>query len=323
MPRKKNSTSLSDRFANLRARALGEESRLPLIAAIGFSLGLVGLAAWGVPKLRERLRTQTVDALASGTPVPGTTAESLGTVSYTELPAWFDEKRQSQVSARVRSAVGDLSTIDQTRLGRAKDAMLSTGWFSAIHQIRLADGGGFLVDAEFLVPFAIVRHGEFDFLVTPEGRLMPMEWPAGHRPAQPHYVAILGASQPAPGAIGDRWQGADLAAGLELARAIASEEWFQQVAGIDLTRFAGENALVLVTQSGGQIVWGRAPDDRSVAEVPTETKLATLDYLQRSNGRIDAGGGRVIDLRGDLVTLRADARTAAASDAAESDSAAR
>lgn len=307
MPRKKNSPSLSDRFASLRERALGEGSRLPLIAAIGCSFGLVGLAAWGVPKLRERLRTQTVDALAEATD-----DSTHGSVSYTALPAWFDEKRQAQVSARVRSAVGDLSTIDQTRLSRAKDAMLSTGWFDEIRQISLADGGGFLVDAEFLVPFAIVRHGEFDFLVTPEARLMPMEWRAGHRPAQPHYVAILGASQPAPGAIGDRWQGADLAAGLELARTIASEAWFTQVAGIDLSRFSAENALVLVTQAGGTVVWGRAPDDRSVAEVPTETKLATLDYLYRSNGRIDVGGGRAIDLRGDLVTLRADARTATA-----------
>ncbi|MFM7260401.1 MAG: hypothetical protein ACKO3W_07335 [bacterium] len=311
MPRKKNSLSLSDRFASLRERALGEGSRLPLMTAIACSLGLIGLAAWGVPKLRERLRTQTIDAIAQATD-----DSTHGAVNYTELPAWFDEKRQSQVSSRVRSAVGDLSTIDQTRLSRAKDAILSTGWFEEIRQISLADGGGFLVDAKFLVPFAIVRHGEFDFLVTPEGRLMPMEWRAGHRPAQPHYVAILGATQPAPGAIGDRWQGADLAAGLELARAIASEAWFTQVAGIDLSRFSAENALVLVTQAGGHVVWGRAPDDRSVAEVPTETKLATLDYLFRSNGRIDAGGGRAIDLRGDLVTLRADARTASAEDPA-------
>jgi hypothetical protein len=54
------------------------------------------------------------------------------------------------------------------------------------------------------------------------------------------------------------------------------------------------------------LIWGRAPDDRSVAEVPTETKLRTIDYLFRTTGRVDAGGGRIIDLRGDLVTVRAD-----------------
>ena len=73
-------------------------------------------------------------------------------------------------------------------------------------------------------------------------------------------------------------------------------------------------AVLALSACGREGGTDRAPEpgDRSVAEVPTETKLATLDYLYRSNGRIDVGGGRAIDLRGDLVTLRADARTATA-----------
>ncbi len=299
---RKNSSSFSQRIAGFKSIFAPENRNTSLATSIVVGVALAGLLAWGVPKLRSRLLERSLaqaersDSVDSGMHV----------VSYETLPAWFDETRQQLVSSRVRSAVGDLSTIDQTRLSRARDAMLSTGWFQDIRQIRLADGGGFLVDASFHTPFAIIRHGEFDFLVTPEGRLMPMEWPAGHRPATPHYVALLGASSAAPAAVGERWSGADVAAGLELARAIASESWYSKIAGIELSRVASENALILVTNDGGRLIWGRAPDDRSVAEVPTETKLRTIDYLFRTTGRVDAGGGRIIDLRGDLVTVRAD-----------------
>ncbi len=293
---RKKSFSIADRFDAFRARLLNNNAKLSSIIAGIVLVALIGFVCWGVPRLQHRLREQSLVSI-----VPGN-----GRVSYTECPAWFDETRQAEVSTRVASAVGELSTIDQTRLSRARDAMLSTGWFDEITQISLADGGGFLVEASFLRPFAIVRHGEFDFLVTPEGRLMPMDWPAGHRPASPHYVALLGASNSAPAAIGDVWKGSDVAAGLELARAIARQEWFPLVSGIELSRYGNENALILVTRDGGHVVWGRAPDDRSVAEVPTETKISTLDYLYRSTQRIDNGGGRTLDLRGDLVTVRAD-----------------
>lgn len=288
--------SLADRFDALRARLMTSNEKISSIIAGIVLVALIAFVWWSVPRLHDRLRDQSIATIMPGN----------GRVSYAQCPTWFDETRQTQVSTRVANAVGELSTIDQTRLSRARDAMLSTGWFDEITQISLADGGGFLVEATFLRPFAIVRHGDFDFLVTPEGRLMPMDWPAGHRPASPHYVALLGATNSAPAATGDAWKGTDVAAGLELARAIASQEWFPLVSGIELSRYQSENALVLVTRDGGHVIWGRAPDDRSVAEVPTETKISTLDYLYRSTQRIDSGGGRTLDLRGDLVTVRAD-----------------
>ena len=37
-----------------------------------------------------------------------------------------------------------------------------------------------------------------------------------------------------------------------------------------------------------------------------DAKLRTIDFLYASQRRIDSGGGRTIDLRGDLVTVRAE-----------------
>ena len=138
------------------------------------------LVLWGVPKLKARLDDRTVAARGSSE------------VEFDDAPAWFDAKRSAEVSERVAMAVGDGSVLDPNRLAKARAALLTTGWFRSVEQIRLADDGGFLVDATFVRPFAVVRHGEFDFLVDDAGRLLPMQWTAGHRPAEPHYIAIVG-----------------------------------------------------------------------------------------------------------------------------------
>lgn len=286
------SSPFARRLAGIREAFAAPSARASTIGAIATTAALVGLVTWGVPRLRARMDERQV----AGDAPPA--------IVYVDAPQWFDQIRRDRVAARVMQAVGERSSLDPHRLAKARDALMTTGWFDRIAQVRLDDNGGFIVEADFVKPFAIVRHDRFDYLVDPSGRVLPMEWPAGHRPSEPHYLTIVGAAQPAPGENGARWAGADVAAGLELARLVADRPWFGEVAGIDVSGFAGANQLVLVTGGNGRIVWGRSPDDRSAAEVPVETKLRTLDYLYASQRRIDNGGGRTIDLRGDLVTVR-------------------
>jgi hypothetical protein len=209
-------------------------------------------------------------------------------------------------------AVGDGSVLDPHRLAKARAALMTTGWFHSVEQVRLVDNGSFLVDATFVRPFAVVRHGEFDYLIDEAGRLLPMQWTAGHRPADPHYIALVGTSEPNRGEYGTVWPGTDLAAGLELARTMIGRPWYSEVAAIDLSEFSKEGTLSLITRNNGRLLWGRAPSDRTVAEVTPDAKMRTLDYLYASQRRIDSGGGRTIDLRGDLVTVRAAAPAAEA-----------
>lgn len=297
---RKNSSRLADRFDALRSSLLSSGGRASTIAAVAVGILLSALIFWGVPKLRERLDARV---MAGG----GQTS-----VDYVSAPAWFDGKRRAEVSERVAMAVGDGSVLDPNRLAKARAALLTTGWFHSIEQVRLADDGGFLVEATFVRPFAVIRHGEFDYLVDEEARLLPMQWTAGHRPATPHYVAIVGTASPNRGDYGSPWPGADVAAGLELARLLQPKPWFGEVAAIDLSQYQSDQTLSLITRHNGRLVWGRAPNDRSVAEVTPDAKVRTLDYLYATQRRIDSGGGRTIDLRGDLVTVRADAPAEAA-----------
>lgn len=297
-------SSLADRFDSLRANAGVIFGSASSFAACALLLALLGLVWWGVPRLRDRLEAK---AIAAGDP---------GTVAYSSAPPWFDALRQSEVSQRVAQAVGPGSVLDPNRLGLVRAALESTGWFESIEQVRLADQGGFLVDATFVRPFAVIRHGEFDYLVDEAARLLPMQWTAGHRPAEPHYIAIVGTAEPNRGDYGSAWPGGDVAAALELTRLLIGKPWYAEIAAIDLSQYAQDQTLSLITRNNGRLLWGRAPSDRSVAEVTPDAKLRTLDYLYATQKRIDSGGGRSIDLRGDLVTVRADAASAASNDAA-------
>lgn len=292
-------SALSGKVANgldgLRGHFASGGNAVSNIAAMLVLAGCVALLWWGVPKLRTRLAERATVA-----------AESFD-LAFTNAPSWFDGLRRAEVRDRVRAAVGEGSLLDQRRLATAREALLATGWFRSVEQVRLADHGGFQIDATFVRPFAVVRHGTFDYLVDDEGRLLPMQWTAGHRPASPHYVALVGSGSLPTGGYGTQWPGADVAMGLELARLLAGRAWFPEVSAIDVTRAADARELVLVTRHDGRVLWGRAPSDRSVAEVTPDAKLRTLDYLYATERRIDNGQGRVIDLRGDLVTLRADA----------------
>ena len=291
---RKKSSSFADRFDSLRSSLLAGSARASTVAAFAFVALLGVLVLWGVPKLRQRLDAQV---MASAGPT---------TVDYTNAPGWFDGKRRAEVSERVAMAVGDGSVLDPNRLAKARASLLTTGWFQSIEQVRLTDAGGFLVEATFVRPFAVIRHGEFDYLVDEGGRLLPMQWTAGHRPAEPHYIAIVGTSEPNRGDYGSPWPGVDVAAGLELARLLIAKPWCPEVAAIDLRQYAQDQTLSLITRSNGRLLWGRAPNDRSVAEVTPDAKLRTIDFLYASQRRIDSGGGRTIDLRGDLVTVRAE-----------------
>lgn len=291
----KKSLSLADRFDALRASITASGPRFSAVSAALFLIMCGGLVWWGVPRLRERLDSDNRQATAAVV------------VDYAAAPAWFDGLRREEVSRQVERAVGSASSFDPHRLAKAKDALMTTGWFRAIEQVTLTDNGGFLVDATFVEPFAVVRHGEQDYLVDRGGRLLPMQWPAGHRPAAPHYVAIVGAQQAPRGEYGEPWPGKDVAAGLALASQLGAKRWFPLVAGIDVSQFGdgaegAASTLSLVTARGGRLVWGRSPDARTAAEVPTETKLETLDFLFAKFGQLDNGGGRTLDLRGDVVT---------------------
>lgn len=253
-------------------------------------LGVVALIV-GVPRLRGYLSQRSF------------VAASEVTLRFDNPPSWLDPTRAEELRRLVASAVGDGSAVDPARLVTAKDALMSSGWFKSVRQVSLDANGGFVADAQFRVPFALVLHGSREHLVDIDGCRLPAEWELGTRPSKPHWVTIVNTEQGPPGEPGAHWNGADLAAALELVKLTFDRPWESHVAAIDVAKFRGDG-LMIQTAKGGFVLWGLPPSVTSAIEPPADAKLRNLDVLFARTGFIDSGGGRVIDLRTDMPSAR-------------------
>ena len=298
----KNSNPIADFIDRSAAWFRSSGGTVSLVAAAVCVLVAVVLIGVGVPRLRGYLEERSF--------VPA----SAITLRFEEAPAWFDATRIEEMRRRIANAVGDGSALDATRLPTAKDALQESGWFKSIAQMRLEGNGGFLVEAEFRTPVALVLHGGREHLVDIDGCRLPLDWTLGSRPAAPHWISLLNAENPPPGQPGERWMGADVLAGLDLLAAIRGQPWESKVAAIDLARH-GNDGLVLVTTTGGFVLWGYAPSVRTSSEPNPISKLANLSQLFASTGYIDHGSGRILDLRTDIATVRLAGDAPAAEDA--------
>ncbi len=257
---------------------------------------IIGMIAWSIPKLEDRFAQ---DAMLS---------ERAIEIEYLHAPAWFDKDCRSALAACVTEQLRGTSPFDPQRLAKAVSTLKASGWFVEVRQVQLRASGSLEVDASFTTPFAMVRAGDTEYLVDVAGRRLGMTWIAGTRPATPHYPSIVGTQWAPPDEIGAQWKGGDVTAGLELAKFLAHKKWFHQVSAIDVSQFTDLRTLAIVAAGGGTIVWGLPPNDHDAAEVIPETKLSYIDHFYTRYGRIDSGAGKMMDLRGDLVTLAGGSR---------------
>ena len=221
-------------------------------------------------------------------------------VVFSDAPRWMTAADIAPLQELVLREAGR-GAYDQVGCAQARTALLESGWFTDVTQVRRTGSGDIVIDAEFAVPFALVVDGAGEHLVDTEGRLLPRSYLPGTSPAFPR---IVGASVARPARPGLRWMGADVAAGMGLARLVESQRWRGQVIGIDVSAFKERHVMDLLTDNGCRIVWGRAPGEEASAEVPAAQKLKYLAYLHESAGRVDAGCTSQLDLSVDYVGSR-------------------
>lgn len=136
--------------------------------------------------------------------------------------------------------------------------------------------------------------------------------PAGWKYYGIHYITIDGVLAATP-AVGQKWEGDDLAEGLRLVRLIGTRKYANQIKTVDVRNYngrgrRGDSDLCMRAQigSGPETVvrFGRFPYPNGDWEVPTDRKMYNLDTFVADQRGYLAGTAQYVDLRGDQLRFR-------------------
>jgi hypothetical protein len=236
-------------------------------------------------------------------------------------PAWMTDLLYSQIVAAARPPHGG-SALSSQFIKEVKitleNNIRTNAWIKEIRQLRLEyrnhPGDTLVLDCEFRAPIALVHYHDYYYLVDGDGIALPERY----RPDQVSKIVFsadgsmnirviegIGGDRPLPG---QKWQGADLAAGLEMAKVLYGKPYAEDLLTINVANFAGredarEAQIVLMTRRNTQVRWGRpwSSEDR-VVEVPSLQKLQAIKSIYEQYGKKVDAGYPWIDLRFDRVT---------------------
>ena len=254
-----------------------------------WSLAVALLAAagagwfWGQRELREAVR-----ASASTGPVK---------VELVDLPSWMPRP----IAEQLQRELAELMTadpFDRQALRRAAEMLAASPWVEQVHRVSRRPGGLVEVSATYRQGVALVRTESGCKLIDARGVRLPFSYDL-HEASRTGLPLLLGVRHAMPPA-GESWAGDDLAAGMKLAACIAREAWSAQVAGIDVTNYAGRLSnrrahLKIVTAldldedpfNNPGVEWGRPPGDERFYEPPPQWKLSRIAAEFERHGRLD------------------------------------
>ena len=261
-----------------------------MIVAVGWSISFAVMAlalGMGVPVLSREAAARKSDAPFQ--------------VYFSSRPVWMSEADLAPL-AEVGAKQLNGSPMDRDGLTESREALMRTGWFSEIIQVKRSGMNEVYVDGVWTTPFAVVREEGYDHLIDTDGKLLPRCYREGTSPSS--LIRIENASFACPAAYGNEWAGKDMRGAVALARLINDHAWRGQIACIDLDRTKDDGCLRLKTNRGCTIKWGRCPGNESAAEVPARQKIEYLQWLFDHYGRIDAGCEDELNLLCDYVGMR-------------------
>ena len=211
------------------------------------------------------------------------------TIELVDVPEGLESTLNTNLAA-----FRDYSAYDRgvcAKIGRVLD---TEPWIRRVKSVRRTRDLTVLVSCEYRLPAALVQLDAEFYLVDDDQVRLPGVY--GFEPSLP-LIQGVGGTPPPPG---DVWPGADLAAGMTLARLIEPEAFADQITGIQVHNYAGRAAqrdahLVLTTDRAGcRIKWGSAPGEE-IEENSAVQKMAILRHNYERFGRADAGF-RTIDV---------------------------
>jgi hypothetical protein len=184
----------------------------------------------------------------------------------------------------------------------AREALIGSGCFSEVQQVRRIGVTTVEIDATFLEPRARVIDKSGSRFIDHAGIVLPR----GYRvDTTRHLVDLIEPTYGWPAGSANRWQGEDVASSLLLLNTLTNQPWFTQITAIDLNDFESNRQLVLITDTGSRIVWGSPPGRETALEALSHQKIERLTWLHTHHGRIDQHHRGEIDVTdSSIVTKR-------------------
>lgn len=277
-PRKRKSSSRLAEVDWVRFRRVFLTA-VALLTVAGVSVGSV----YAVPRLsKEASRQQWADQQD---------------VVFRDTPAWAEGPLIEWLT-RVVQSVSSGDPLRRDDLVGVRERLLETGCFESVRQVRRTASDEIEIAARFIVPFMIVRDQAGDHLVDHRGRLLPSAYRA---PESHDFLTVSGPTFGRPARAGTEWPGSDVTAAIALVELISQRPWHAQVIEINVSRFLTDNAIELITNRNGRIIWGAAPGAEGAREVLSAQKLAYLDRHYQDYRHIDRGC-ELLNITGDVVT---------------------
>ena len=277
MASRKKKTSLRDRLADWYYEidwAWWRQSGLRSSWVLGVAL-LIGGWLLGVPRLQAHIAERSIAVDQE--------------VRFLDPPAWMNGDLEAWLVITARQALQQ----DPFRRGdliACHNALLETGCFDHISQVRRASKNLVEIQATFLHPFALVKDEDGDHLVDPKGRLLPAGYRVG---SSSHFIVITGKKFDRPLRPGLQWDGTDITDALHMIRMISDRPWWPQIKSIDISDV---DRITMTTSRNCKIIWGAAPGEEAVGEVAAEKKIQRLDFYDREYGRIDVDCPTELDI---------------------------
>ena len=223
------------------------------------------------------------------------------TIRFVDAPAWIGDSLHEHLTEIVAPWLLE-TPLDRTALINAREALIASGCFADVIQVRRAGDQVVEIEGRFLRPSARVLDEGSSLLVDREGFVLPGGYRVGDAS---HLVQVIAPNYQAPEHAGHRWPGDDMAAALLLLDTIEDQAWYEQISAIDLSEFQIRQQLVLITDLGTRILWGSMPGRETPMEAMAKDKIQRLDWFHTYHGRVDQHHRGIIDVTdAGIVTKR-------------------
>jgi len=239
--------------------------------------GLITLTAMSVPKLRA-------------THIPAADLR----VSFNAPPIWLDNSLLHELENIARVSLAK-TTVSRESLILTADTLAATGWFSEIKQLQWVSDNEVIVEASFLIPYAIVKDRIGEVYIDVYGRRLPTRVGTIVKP-QYHFISLHHPTFERPQRPGLQWNGGDIMSGLNLLKIMYDKPWATQVKAIDLSQWSSNGSMGLKTATPSYILWGSAPGEERGLEALANNKIERLNHIYTKYGQIDQNISAEFDL---------------------------